>query len=251
MARLGDFVVTPAPDCETSPLSEQALYKNGPWGNTVVNPPPTGPWTHSPVLPDSILPPALQRQPKYYDLFKENAWDKEIQREAAVWLYVAEHGGIQSCCRIPELGAPIWSQPPWEVMPSQSPRLEFMQSLPTTAVSGGGPFTGVDTTIATYVVPNGYDAAINRFVTNFSGNGFTDFSGSIVWRLKIGARYARNLGAVLNSYGSFQTAFIVPGTAIRAISGQTISLIANIPVGSPVNGGRVAAGIFGWTYPRR
>jgi len=248
---LGDFLVTPLPDCETSPLADQIAYQGGPWANTTISPLPKGPWTPNPILPDSILPPALQRHQQFYDLFKKNKWDLEIEREAKLWKYVAEHGGIQTCCRIPELGAPIWSQPPWEVMPSQAPRIEFMKALPIGQVSGGGPFTGVDTILGTYNVPSGYDGAINRFVCAFSGNGFFDFSGSIVWRLKVGQRYAKNLGAVQNTYGSFQTAFIVPGTAIRLISGQAVQLIANIPVGSPVNGGQVQAGIFGWTYPRR
>lgn len=252
MANLGDFLVTPAPDC-TGPGGEQAKYKSGPWANTTVHPLPKGPWSPNPRLPDAILPLPLQRHPKYYDLFRPNQWDVEIQREMSVWKYVREHGGIQSCCRIPELGAPIWSQPPWEVMPSQSLRIEFMKALPITAfqVGGGGAFTGVDVIIGTYQVPSGFDAAVNRFVCSFTGNGFSDFSGNIIWRLKISQRYAKNLGNVLNTYGSFQTAFIVPGTSIRLISGQTAQLIANVPVGSPVNGGQIAAGIFGWEYPRR
>lgn len=241
---LGDLVVTP----RGNPPGQEP-FQGGPWGNNRKQPPPGGVWTPNVILPEQYLPPALQQHLPLNDLFAENHWDWAIAREAALWNYVASHGGIQSCCHIPELGAPIWSQPPWQVMPSQGVRIEKMFSLPISAF--GTPFTGLDVTLGTYVIPSGYDGAVNRFICNFSGDGFDDFSGSIVWRLLINKRYAKNLGNVTNTYGDFQTAFIVPGDAIRVISGQTLTLIANIPVGSPVTGGRVNAGIFGYTYPRR
>jgi hypothetical protein len=242
---LGEIIRTPR-----MPNPQQEPYQGGPWGNKQILPPAGGPWQPNVILPEQYLPPALQHISQD-DLFIQNHWDWEMFREAALWNYVASHGGIKSCCRIPELGAPIWSQPPWQVMPSQGVRIEAMYSLPLSAISGGPPFNGTDTILGQYIIPSGYDGAINRFVCQFTGAGFDDFSGNIVWRLLINARFARNLGNVTNTYGSFQAAYAVPGDAHRVISGQTVTLIANIPAGSPVAGGVVAAGIFGWTYPRR
>jgi hypothetical protein len=240
---LGDLTVTPKGN-----RPGQEPFQGGPWGNNRSTPPPGGPWAGNTILPAQYLPPALQQNIPLDDLFIQNHWDWELYREAALWNYVASHGGIHSACYIPELGAPIWSQPPWQVMPSQGVRIEKMFSLPLAAFI---PFTGTDVVLGTYVIPSGYDGAVNRFICNFSGNGFNDFEGDIIWRLLINKRYAKNLGNVTNTYGDFQTAFIIPGDAIRVISGQTLTLIANIPALSPVNGGRVSAGIFGWTYPRR
>jgi hypothetical protein len=238
---LGDLVTTPR---GSNP--GQQPYQGGPWGNrnTIA---PGGPWTPNIILPEQYLPPALQQHIPMDELFVRNRWDWEMFREAALWNYVASHGGIHSCCYIPELGAPIWSQPPWQVMPSQGLVLRKMFGVGTATI----PFNGTDFVLGTYIVPSGWDAAINRFVCTFNGDGFDDFSGSIVWRLKINSRFAKNLGNVTNTYGDFQTAFIIPGDAIRVISNQTVTLIANIPAGSPIAGGTVQAGVFGWEYPRR
>ena len=238
---LGDLITTPRGNDPG-----QRPYQGGPWGNRN-NTPPGGAWTPDIILPEQYLPPALQQHIPQDDLFVRNHWDWEIFREAALWNYVAAHGGIHSACYIPELGAPIWSQPPWQVMPSQGLIIQKMFALPV----GSIPFTGTDTVLGTYVVPSGWDGAINRFICTYNGTGFDDFSGDIVWRLLINKRYAKNLGNVTNTYGDFQNAFIVPGDSIRVISNQTLTLIANIPAGSPVLGGTVQAGIFGYIYPRR
>ena len=140
-----------------------------------------------------------------------------------------------------------------DLMPSQGEKLEEMFSQPLTAFQDGvGNFTGLDVVLGQFVVPIGYDGALNRVVFQFNGDGFQDFSGSIVWRVLVNSRYARNLGNVKNTFGDFATAFSVPGSDnIRLVSQQTITLLANIPAGSPVSGGTVMAGAFGWVYPRR
>jgi len=238
----GDIIVTPKGN-----QPGQKLFQGGPWGNKTQSPPPGGIWTPNEIVPEQYLPAALQQTIPLTDLFQPNDWDRDLFQEAALWRYVALHGGIKNCCRIDELGAPIWSQPPWQVMPSNGLILQQMFAATTASI----PFTGTDTVIGTYRIPSGFDGAINRFVAQFSGNGHIDFSGDIVWRLKINNRYAKNLGNVTNTYGSFQTAFIVPGDAIPVISGQNIQVIVNIPATSGVNGGYVQGGFFGWEYGRR
>lgn len=214
----------------------------------------SAPWGRAPVLPDSMLPPALQRNNPLlrHQFYRANGYDRMIWQDAARWAYIRAHGGLKSCCRIPELGAPIWDNPPWLVQPSQGEKVEQMYSLPISAFQLDGAFTGNDVVLGQWVVPNGYDGAINRFVCSFTGDGFLDFRGLIFWRVKVGNRFARNLGNVQNTFGDFKTAFSVPGSDnIRLVSQQTITLIANVPVGSPVSDGVIAAGTFGWVYPRR
>ena len=216
---------------------------------------PGQPWARPPILPDSVLPPALQRgNPSIRQYFyRANGWDRMLNRDAQAWGWIRNHGGLKSCCRIAELGAPIYDSPPWISMPSQGEKFEEMFSQPLTAFQDGvGNFTGLDVVLGRFVVPIGYDGALNRVVFQFNGDGFQDFSGSIVWRVLVNSRYARNLGNVKNTFGDFATAFSVPGSDnIRLVSQQTITLLANIPAGSPVSGGPVMAGCFGWYYPRR
>jgi hypothetical protein len=218
--------------------------------------PPSGsgprplPYARQPILPDSVLPPALQRTNPLLRFveYTPNKWDAKMLREAAAWRWIALNGGLKDCCRIPELRAPVYDTPPWQSMPSNGIQFNQMFSQQTINI----PQDGSDFLLGSFQVPSGYDGAINRFVCNFSGNGFVDFSGSIAWRLMVGTRFARNFGNVLNTFGSFQTAFLVPGTdIIRLVSGQSVLLFCSIPNGSPIAGGQVSAGAFGWFYPRR
>jgi len=211
------------------------------------------PFRRTPILPDSILPAALKRAGllNRKSIYEVNEYDQEILRESRFWEWVREHGGLKTCCRIPELGTPIWSYPPWQVMPSNGLRFQEIFFQPIANVSGGGPFTGVDTVLGNFRCEIGFDGVITHFLCGFTGTGFDDGSGSIVWRLKIGQRFAKTLGAVTFTFGSLQTALTIPGSGYRLISGQTIQLIANIPALSPVAGGRLFAGALGWTYPRR
>ena len=235
-----------------------AMTPNGTIFKPVVAPVPKSGapgWGRQHILPDSVLPPVLQRTnpliPHY--VFEPNGWDTTLRRESLAWGWIRAHGGIKSCCRVPDLGAPVYNNPPWLVQPSQGEKFEEMFAKPLTAFQDGmGNFTGADIVLGQFVVPNGYDGALNRVVAQFNGSGFQDFSGDIVWRVLINNRYARNLGNIKNTFGDFATAFSVPGSDnIRLVSQQTVTLIANIPALSPVTGGPVMAGAFGWFYPRR
>jgi hypothetical protein len=213
-------------------------------------------YTRSAIIPDPLLPLALKRQGilNQKPLFTFNEFDANIAREARFWEWVREHGGLKSCCRIPELGAPIYSIAPWVAMPSNGLRIgpnDGIFFLPTNQISGGGPFTGVDTLLGTFRCEIGYDGVITHFICGFTGSNFDDGSGNIVWRLQIGQRFAKGVGNVTFTFGSLQTALTVPGSSYRMISGQTVKVFANIPPGSPVSGGQVFGGFLGWVYPRR
>ena len=220
----------------------------------VVPPPigltPAGQWTQS-FLPDSVLPlplqrtnPLMRRPPIYW---QPGPWDHRLVRESAWWTYVKNHGGLKSCCRIPSLGAPIYNQPPWIVMPSNAEKLEQGFGVATPV----GPFTGNDVLLGQFQVPDGWDGVITRFVPNFTGLGFQDYSGNIFWRLKVGNRFAPDLGNVNTTFGSLNQVSVPGINNIRMISGQNVYIYYNIPVGSPVGTGMITAAVFGWYWPRR
>ena len=160
---------------------------------------------------------------------------------------------MRNVCKVPELDVPPFDQPPWIIQPSQGEKFEQMYGKPLGAFQdGAGNFTGLDVVLGRFVVPNGYDGVLNRVVTQFNGDGFQNFSGSVSWRFMVNQRFIKNLGNVQLSYGKLKAAFAVPGTFnFRLISQQTLTLLANIPPGSPVANGMVMAGAFGWVYPRR
>lgn len=138
---------------------------------------------------------------------------------------------------------------PIERMPPGGREIQEMAALPLSSV----PSTSTDTAILTFKVPIGYDAIITHVTNTFAnGTGFIEGTGGIVWRVRVGNVFARNLGNILFSFGSLSEPFVIPGVGIPAISGQTITYYVNIPVTSPVSGAsaQIVCAIFGWAWPR-
>lgn len=212
-------------------------------------------YQHTPIVPDSQLPPAIQRQSQilYHaeKMFSPTEDDLAILGESAMWRWISEHGGLKSCCRIPEVGAPFYGIAPWIQKPLNGIDYKKLFFQPLSEFQSGGAFTGVDTVIGSWRVDHAFDGVITKLVFGFTGDGFLQGSGSIVWRLKYGQRYARDLGNVMNTYGDLNTALLVEADHIQLVSGQTVTLYANIPAASPVSGGQVFGGTFGWMWPRR
>jgi hypothetical protein len=213
---------------------------------------PLSPWAPQPILPDDLLPPALQRgNPNIRRVpATPNKYDYAIMRSAWIWAWIQKNGGLKSCCRIPELGSPVYDVDPVYAMPNNGLVFRKPFGQPISAFMSGGVFNGVDVILGQWRVPIGYDGVINRVVCQYTGTGFDEFSGNIVWRVQVGLRYPKDFGNITQTYGDYQTAFLIPGSNIPVISGQTVTLIANVPVGSTVSGGYVTAGTFGWLWPR-
>jgi len=243
-----DQLVTGGPFFVPSQPNNPAPYSNRP-------PFQISPFQRTRVVPDSQLPDAIQRQSqillRQQGIFSPTESDLRILAESALWRWISEHGGLKSCCRIPELGAPFYGVPPWLEKPLNGLDYEKVFFQPLTAFQSGGVFTGVDTVIGQWRVSHAYDGVISKVVFGFTGDGFQQASGGIVFRLMYGQRFARDFGNVLNTYGDLQTALLVQSNSIQLISDQTVTLLANIPLGSPVSAGQVFAGTFGWIWPRR
>jgi hypothetical protein len=212
-------------------------------------------WTPQPIIPDSMLPPVIRRNNSPAQAtWTPNKYDFAIIAHAKKWQWIAAHGGLKSCCRVPELGGPIYDVPPWEKKPDNAEVFSLMNALPVTAFQTAGVFNGLDTEILNIRVPSGYDGVVKSFVATIGGglSGYNDFEGDIFWRLQYGIRYVKTLGNVQNTFGSLSNALDAPEISmVRVISGQTISVSANVPAGSPIAGGVIGAGVFGWFYPRR
>lgn len=247
-----DSVVTGGPFFVPSEPNNPAPFSNPAYAPAIAR---RNPYLKTAILKDSQLPFALQRvssiQESQEDLFTPTPWDLKILKESALWRWISEHGGLKTCCRIPEMGAPVWSIPPWIERPSNGFDFQELFFQPLTAFETAGVFNGLDTVIGSFQVNKGYNGVIKKFVVGFTGDGHQEGSGDIVWRLKVGQRYARNFGNVLNTYGDMQTALLIQDQHIDVISGQNVQLIGNVPATSGITNGEIFAGVFGWFWPIR
>jgi hypothetical protein len=95
---------------------------------------------------------------------------------------------------------------------------------------------------------NGYDGVINALSCNFTGAGFTDFSGDITWILFADSKPVRNFNNILAQKGTVQVPRMV--TPIRLYSGVTYTWVV-IHVSNPSLNGQVICTMTGYSYPNR
>ena len=159
-----------------------------------------------------------------------------LTRNSAAW--------SRFCASQPEYDS---TKSPYANMPPGGRQIQQMAAIPLSSV-----VLGVDTPVLSFQIPIGYDAILTDFTNFFTGTGFVEGSGGIAWRVKIGNKYARNLGNVLFTYGSLQEPFKIPGVGIPAVSGQTVTYYVNVPLASPIGGAtpQIVCAVLGWNYPR-
>lgn len=135
------------------------------------------------------------------------------------------------------------SDPPWLTMP--------IQGRIVTAVSSvvmGALVPNVASVVVSYQVPPGFDFALTQISNQFTGVGFAEGSGDIIWRLKINRRYVRNFGTILNTYGSTEMPWPINRAAITARENNIVQYLVQVPALLGV-GDRVICGLYGWIYP--
>jgi hypothetical protein len=182
----------------------------------------------TPLFPQ--IPAALARR------FPPNPACRQLMSNSAAW--------DAYCAGMPEYDS---TKSPYANMPPGGREIQQIAALSLASIT-----PGVDTAVLTIQGPSGYDGNLTHFTNFFTGTGFVEGSGGIVWRVKIGNKYARNLGNIQFTYGSLTDPFVIPGTGIPVVSGQTVTYFVNVPVTSPVGGSnaQIICAIFGWWYPR-
>jgi hypothetical protein len=109
-----------------------------------------------------------------------------------------------------------------------------------------------DQTIFEYRVPLGYDGLITGIFHFYTGGGFIEGSGDILWRVQLTQRYLENLGNIEFSLGSPVSPLPLTQGQI-VLSGRTIRYIVNVPNLSgliQVGQSQIAAGLTGFLWPR-
>ena len=137
----------------------------------------------------------------------------------------------------------VYENPPWLVMPSNAVPFQHTSSI-TLPVANG-----LDYTVLSFRVPQGYDGVITAAAHVYTGSGFVDGSGDLRWRLRIGMRWAKDMGDSVVQLGSLQSPFQFYRAGLLLHDGQEIRYIVSHSIGSALSGGRIICAVFGWFYP--
>lgn len=149
-------------------------------------------------------------------------------------------------CSIPEEWRNLL---PWDdehgAIPPGSVTLNRADGIITPAPAAG------DQTIVSYRVPKGYHLLLAGFYWQYSGLGFVEGSGDIIFRLKVNQWYVKGLSNETFTLGS--TKFPIPMTQGQILkSDDVVSAIVNVPNLSgqiQVGASTCYAGLFGFLWP--
>lgn len=195
----------------------------------------TRPWVN--MNPEAIYPSTTPFAPV---MRKPNECDAALRDESLLWLQIQKLGGLQKIC-CPQ--STTYDKPPYLIMPPQGRQYQEIDSIPLPAANG------VDTLVAEFFVPTGYDGVITSVTNFYTGAGFAEGSGDLSWRIRVGLRWARNFGNIQTTLGSLASPCPLFRGGLRLVAEQRVQYWVNHAIGSGLAGGRIVCAFFGWFYP--
>lgn len=139
---------------------------------------------------------------------------------------------------------------PWSEMPPGGLPFDPFDSIVTPNANS------VETLVLQFQVPFGYDGIVLGVTNLFTGPGFVEGSGNLIWRIRIGSpnlqgRPQRNYSDIRNTLGTLAQPREVHG-GIAIVSGQFLEYTVTHALGSPIvpAGTRIICNIAGFYWPR-
>lgn len=152
---------------------------------------------------------------------------------------------IGSFAAAPSAGAPSNMNAPWVFPPEGFQGFDPVSAIPTPAIGSG------DTVVLSFRVPFGWDGVIKGLIHQYSGGGYPEGSGGLIWRLLIDGRPVRNYENMLVEFGSSQQPRPIGG--VRIYQSQLVTYVVNAAGGGgwlPSQQTTIICGVSGWIYPR-
>lgn len=134
-----------------------------------------------------------------------------------------------------------WRDLPWLYPPPGFRSFDWVRSIATPAV-------GVETTVLGFSVPVGFDGVIRRISNNFTGGGFIQGSGDLIWRIRVNNRVVQNFGAILTEFGSISQPREIDGIVVRA--GQAVTYSVTCSNAALSGGSYVVCCFSGYYWPK-
>ena len=180
-----------------------------------------------------------------------NQWDETLEEEKRIASLVVQaliaEGDTVSQRGLAGLGV-LDAQS--SSIPSQltlSRRNFFERGKLLTPADGGA----ANHTVLQFEVPTGYFGVLLGYYCQYMGTGFVQGSGDIIFRLKAGNAWVRNMGDLRFTVGDFSNTFSMPLLTIMS-SDDTLTFQVNVPNTSgliQVGTSYIMCGLQGWLYP--
>lgn len=183
-------------------------------------------------------PLGVQRCPR-----KNTPYDRCLEEEGRLMRRIT----FPPPCSIPEEYRDLlpWDDTFGAIPPEAKPFLRQGGIVTPTTVSG-------DNSVISFRVPTGWDGLLSGFYFNYSGAGFTQGSGDIIWRIQCNQYFLKDLSNTPYLLGDPVNP--VPMTEGKVLfSGQLVRAIVNVPNLSgmiQIGNSTVYAGLLGFFWPR-
>jgi hypothetical protein len=174
---------------------------------------------------------------------RRNDWD---------WCLLMEELRLRGICFPPMCNIPEeWRNLlPWDdtfgAVPPQAIPFLRAKGLLTPAPAAG------DQIVVSFPMPRGYDGLLAGIYQFYTGTGFINGSGDILWRIQLNQRYVKDLSNNPFSLGSPQYPFPMTEGQLL-LSGQTVRYIVNVPNLSgqiQVGNSQIVCALLGFAWPR-
>lgn len=136
--------------------------------------------------------------------------------------------------------------PPWFVPPPGYRSFDIQHAIATPAAPSA------PTVVLSRIVPTGFVMFVKGLSIVFSGGGFNQGSGDIIYTIRINGAPVKGYGNILTDLGTMQPANVQPRevSGIFATSGQLFEIL--VTAVNPLGGGtQVVATIVGYDYPQQ
>lgn len=208
-------------------------------------------WLHPGTVPAMFLPGAVPGV--------LNETSREVRREqpastlqsdlVELETYLRSQRGLEAGAEAGAgaAGAVLVPEPasyPWTVAPPG------YESFLTPGVIATPANTGVDNTVLTLTVPNGYYGVLNKLTHYYSSPSLVPGSGDITWRITRDNQAIKNFGAITVEFGREQP---WPIDGIPMLPGQVFRYIVNHAAASvlPSAGTFIIVFFGGYFYPQQ
>jgi hypothetical protein len=136
---------------------------------------------------------------------------------------------------------------PWEVMPGDGTEFRKQFNIPRPNVEGSNILLG------SFHVPMAYNGLIYGVMTAFTGLGFVEGSGDLIWRVEKNRRFMKDLSFIQTSLGSFLTGVFPLTPHERIWSNDLLNLYVELAAGATGRldpNGYVSMTLTGYFFPR-
>ena len=191
------------------------------------------------ALPAAAVPnPTIFYRPPGKSKYKcANVWDWCLENDKRLWSSVdwSRRGCIPvKCWRLEDN--------PLHAIPEQGREFHKFGMIPL-------PLTfGVDTQILRFQVPTGYSGVVYGVLCKYTGGGYVNGSGDLLWRFRVNQRWIKSLQAVPTELGDY-SGYAQLDEYFKLSSGQTVRAYGWVDPATGLVGGSMIAALQGWYFP--